>query len=62
MWQMILCLGITWAGCGAHHTAIYPNEASCYRALKAVQENSQPISESNKKRSMVAYCAPLKVK
>jgi len=58
MWTLTICLGITWAGCGSIMYRDYPNEDSCYRALKAMQENSQPIAESQKKRSQTAFCSP----
>lgn len=62
MWEMIMCLGITWAGCGSYKVSVYPSEASCYKALQAVRDNSQPVAESNKKLSMVAYCRPVQEK
>jgi len=62
MWELIICAAITWAGCGDVSTSKYPNEESCYRALKNILVVDQPIAESKNKRSMYAYCHPVEVK
>lgn len=51
MWQLVICAGITWAGCGTASVSLYPSEDSCYRALKALRIADQPVAESDKKRS-----------
>ena len=61
-WILIICAGISWAGCGNQMVTTYPSEESCYRALKAMRVVDQPIGESEKKRSMYAYCAPKEAK
>lgn len=61
MWQLVICAGITWAGCGTASYSLYPSEDSCYRALKALRIADQPVAESDKKRSMFAYCRPNEV-
>lgn len=58
MWELVICIGVTWAGCGAYHAPIYPSEESCYRALREMKTGDQPIMESGKKRNTVAYCKP----
>ncbi len=58
IWTLSVCVGITWAGCGAIIYRDYPNEDSCSRALCEMKENSQMVSESDKKRSGFAVCAP----
>ena len=60
MWELFICLGITWAGCGGYQTATYPSEESCYRALAAMRTGDQPVAESGKKRNTIAYCKPKK--
>ncbi len=58
MWEMVICIGVTWSGCGAYHTPIYQSEESCFRALREMKTGDQPINESGKKRNTVAYCKP----
>lgn len=58
MWKLVICAGITWAGCGTQNTGVFPTEDSCYRALAAIRVVDQPVAESDKKRSMFAYCKP----
>lgn len=58
MWTLIVCIGVTWAGCGSTHWATYPSEDSCYRALKEMKTGDQPVAESGKKRNTIAYCRP----
>lgn len=57
-WVLVICLGVSWAGCGAVQIAEYPTEDSCYRALAALKTGDQAISESDNKRNTVAYCKP----
>ena len=58
IYMMYLCAGITWAGCGVITRVEFPNEAACYRSLAAIRINDQPVAESDKRRSMFAYCYP----
>lgn len=61
-WELIIFMGITWAGSGSVSIASYPSEESCYRALAAIRSNDSPVAESGQKKSMVAYCRPLEKK
>jgi hypothetical protein len=58
MWTLIICIGVTWAGCANVHYAEYPSEDSCYRALREMKTGDQQVAESGKKRNTVAYCKP----
>jgi len=58
MWELVICLGITWAGCGSYQDSKFPNEESCYRALKVMQMPGQQIMESKNRHDVVAYCKP----
>lgn len=57
-WVLVICLGVSWAGCGALQKAEYPTEDSCYRALEAMKTGDQEVLESNNKRNTIAYCKP----
>ncbi len=57
-WELFICLGVTWAGCGGVLVTKYPSEESCYRALREMKTGDSPVSESDKKRNTVAYCRP----
>jgi hypothetical protein len=37
MWEMILCLGVTWAGCGASRTIQFPTQDACFVTLREVK-------------------------
>ena len=60
IWEMFVCIGVTWAGCGVVQYVQYPTEDSCYRALREMRTGDSPISESDKKRNTVAICRPWK--
>lgn len=62
MWELVICVGVTWAGCGAHYVPAYPSEESCYRALREMKTGDQPVAESDKKRNTVAFCQPKQVR
>lgn len=57
MWVLIICAGISWAGCGIISKAEYPSEDSCYRALESMRFDVH--TESEKRRSAYAYCSPV---
>lgn len=58
VWELAICIGVSWAGCGTWQLERYPSEESCYRALVAMRTGDQPIAESGNKRNTVAYCRP----
>jgi hypothetical protein len=58
IWTLYLCIGVTWAGCGAWQRIPFPTEEACYKSLREMKTGDQPIAESNKKRNTVAYCYP----
>lgn len=58
MWELFICIGVTWAGCGAALITPYPSEESCYRALRELRTGDSPVGESGAKRNTVAYCRP----
>lgn len=60
-WVLVICLGVSWAGCGAVQTADYPTEDSCYRALEAMKTGDQAVAESGNKRNTIAYCKPQEI-
>ena len=55
MWNLWICLGITWAGCSDVRNFEYPSEESCYRAIAAMQIVK---SEADKKQTITAVCRP----
>lgn len=59
MFMLVICAGISWAGCGNASAARFPDEASCHRALQTmvVQQNGQAATNGNG-RQMLAYCRP----
>ena len=59
-WVLSVCAGITWAGCGTGVHATFPDEASCYRAIKNMYNSDQyqPVQENQNRRSMFAVCYP----
>ena len=57
-WILIICIGVSWAGCGGQNTVAYPNEDSCYKALDRMKTGDQQIMESGNKRNTIAYCKP----
>jgi len=60
VWMLVICVGVTWAGCGGVMRGEYPNEESCYRALRTmVMPESGVVADVNsKRRSGIAYCRP----
>lgn len=58
IWELWVCIGVSWAGCGEIRVVPYPNEESCYRSLREMRTGDQPIAESGRKRNTVAYCRP----
>lgn len=61
MWALVVCIGVSWAGCGSGGISLFPDEQSCYRALDhMVVSNSSPIMESGNRRDVVGYCRPEK--
>ena len=58
IWELVLIMGITWAGVGAQRVSEYPSEDSCYRALREMKTGDSPIMESNQKKNTVAFCRP----
>lgn len=57
-WTLVIMAGITGWGNGAVSFGTYPSEESCYRALAAIRAADQPVRESDKKGSWIAYCRP----
>ena len=62
MWQLVICIGVSWGGCGSYQESTYPTEDSCYRALREMKTGDQPVSESGSKRNTVAFCRPIEAK
>lgn len=58
IWILRVCIGVSWGGCGAGGSYIFPDEQSCQRALKTMVTGDQPTAESGKKRNTVAFCYP----
>ena len=58
MWELFICIGVTWAGCGSVLITPYPSEESCYRALREMRTDDSPVGESGAKRNTVTYCRP----
>jgi len=58
LWELVLCIGIYWGGCGRHEAVSMPNEEACYRALKALRTDESAPVESQSRRGSLAYCAP----
>lgn len=57
-WVLTICMGVSSWGCGAFARVPYPTEEACYKALERMKTGDSNISESNRKRNTVAYCAP----
>lgn len=62
IWVLTLCIGATGWGCGSYQERPIGTKQECFEALKAMRTNDQAIAESNKKQSVVAYCAPAREK
>lgn len=58
IWELFVCLGVTFMGCGAVTVTKYPSEESCYRALREMKTGDSPVAESGAKRNTIAYCRP----
>jgi hypothetical protein len=56
---LVICAGISWAGCGVSMTYAYPDEEACQRALQTmiIQQNGQAVAGKNG-RQMYAFCRP----
>lgn len=50
IWELFVCIGVTWAGCGAVAIVEFPSEESCYRSLSAMVNDGKTT----------AYCRPKK--
>jgi|LakMenEpi03Aug12_release.lakeMendotaPanAssembly.Ray.scaffolds.fasta_scaffold1354027_1 hypothetical protein len=62
MWELVICIGVTWAGCGTVSIPVFPSEETCYRSLREMKTGDQPVAESKNKRNTVAYCQPKQIK
>lgn len=51
IWQMVMCIGVYWGGCGSYMVADYPDESACQRALSSMR-----FPPDSSKRGAVAYC------
>ena len=58
MFELVMCWGISWAGCAGFMRTRFETEASCHKALATMRVNDQPVAESEKRRSMWAVCIP----
>lgn len=58
MWELFICVGISWMGCGMNHVHQYPTETACYKALALLRTNDYASAESNERRGMTAICRP----
>lgn len=56
---LVVCAGISWAGCGAVWTVDYGNEEACHRALgKMVVAHNGAQATGDGGRQVVALCRP----
>lgn len=55
MYELVLCIGITWAGCGTWDIIKLPNKESCFENLDHVKIGS---SGSQGQTKALAYCRP----
>lgn len=55
-WTLVLCAGISWAGCAYVKAIPMPSEESCFKALAAIRYDEDATGEA--RRSAVSYCAP----
>jgi hypothetical protein len=64
MYELFLCVGITWAGCGASLITPFPgptSRADCYAALEAMRvDTNATLATNGNGRQLVAYCRPTK--
>lgn len=54
MWTLVICAGISAMGCGVMHTAPFPSQDECERALSAVVFHAPKNGDNG--RSGFAYC------
>lgn len=55
MYELVLCIGITWTGCGSQEIVKFPDKDSCFENLDHVKlggSNNQGQSKT------LAYCRP----
>jgi uncharacterized protein YceK len=50
IWELFVCLGVTWAGCASVQLHDFPSEDSCYRALAMMVRDGKTT----------AFCRPKK--
>ena len=62
IWELYICAAISWGGCGTIHIVSYPDEKSCYKALKEMRVDALPITAGDARRSMYAICRPNEIK
>jgi hypothetical protein len=59
IWEMIVCVGITWAGCGDVHYPSYQSKQDCYEALRSmIVVSNANASAGGNGRQAIAYCRP----
>lgn len=59
IWELYVCIGVSWGGCAVQSIVDFPDDASCYRALAAMRFSDPAASgESGLRRSSIAYCRP----
>ena len=58
MWELVVLVGITWAGPGGTYTSMMPTKEDCFQALDSVkisQATGANVSVE-KGKSTVAFC------
>lgn len=41
---LIICIGVSWGGCGASTRGIFPDEESCFRALREAKHDARSVA------------------
>lgn len=58
IWVLVLMYGITgWGAAGVRYVE-FPDEASCYKALKEMRIEATSQKSGDDDEQVVAYCAP----
>jgi hypothetical protein len=50
IWELFVCIGVTWAGCGSAVINEYPSEEACYRALNTMHKAEKTLAYCRQKR------------
>lgn len=56
VWELFICAGISWGGCGVADRNEFPNKQDCFEALSAMRFDNFAMGDT--RRSAYATCTP----